>query len=111
MIQEFMVYEITDKTALADKLAEAQKIIEEKGLGFETEDSTDRELFEAAVQAGAVNENALTAADDIEQAAARLTAALEAQTEPERRKSMLSRQEQLTERRSQFRRRAKQEKQ
>lgn len=83
MIQEFMVYEITDKTALADKLAEAQKIIEEKGLGFETEDSTDRELFEAAVQAGAVNENALTAADDIEQAAARLTAALEAQTEPE----------------------------
>ena len=83
MIQEFMVYEITDKTALADKLAEAQKIIEEKGLGFETEDSTDRELFEAAVQAGAVNENALTTADDIEQAAARLTAALEAQTEPE----------------------------
>lgn len=83
MIQEFMVYEITDKTALADKLAEAQKIIEEKGFGFETEDSTDRELFEAAVQAGAVNENALTTADDIEQAAARLTAALEAQTEPE----------------------------
>ena len=83
MIQEFMVYEITDKTALADKLAEAQKIIAEKGLGFETEDSTDRELFEAAVQAGAVNENALTTADDIEQAAARLTAALEAQTEPE----------------------------
>ena len=83
MIQEFMVYEITDKTALADKLAEAQKIIAEKGLGFETEDSTDRELFEAAVQAEAVNENALTTADDIEQAAARLTAALEAQTEPE----------------------------
>ena len=83
MIQEFMVYEITDKTALADKLAEAQKIIKEKGLGFETEDSTDRELFEAAVQAEAVNENALTTADDIEQAAARLTAALEAQTEPE----------------------------
>lgn len=83
MIQEFMVYEITDKTALAAKLAEAQKIIKEKGLGFETEDSTDRELFEAAVQAGAVNENALTTADDIEQAAARLTAALEAQTEPE----------------------------
>lgn len=83
MIQEFMVYEITDKTALAAKLAEAQKIIKEKGLGFETEDSTDRELFEAAVQAEAVNENALTTADDIEQAAARLTAALEAQTEPE----------------------------
>ena len=83
MIQEFMVYEITDKTALADKLAEAQKIIEEKELGFETEDSTDRELFEAAVQAEAVNENALTTADDIEQAAERLTAALEAQTEPE----------------------------
>lgn len=83
MIQEFMVYEITDKTALAAKLAEAQKIIKEKRLGFETEDSTDRELFEAAVQAEAVNENALTTADDIEQAAARLTAALEAQTEPE----------------------------
>lgn len=83
MIQEFRVYEITDKTALDDKLTEAEKIIAEKGIGFETEDRTDRELFEAAIQAGAVSENALTTGDDIEQAAARLTAALEAQTEPE----------------------------
>lgn len=83
MIQEFMVYENTDKTALADKLAEAEKIIAEKGLGFDTEDSTDRELFEASVQAEAVHENALATADEIEKAVMRLTAVMETQNELE----------------------------
>ena len=61
MIQEFMVYEISDKTLLGDKLEEAEKIVTDKGLGFETGAGADRELFEAAEQAGAGRYNALAA--------------------------------------------------
>lgn len=83
MIQEFMVYEVTDKAELADKLAEAEQIVAEKGLGFETEDGADRALFEAVVQARAVQGNLLTTEDEIGQALTELTAALDAQPEPE----------------------------
>lgn len=82
MIQEFMVYEISDKTLLGDKLEEAEKIVTDKGLGFETGAGADRELFEAAVQARAVRYNALATGNDVAQAIARLVAALEGQTEP-----------------------------
>lgn len=83
MIQELLVYETVEKTELSGTLAEAEKMIAEKGLSFESEGNSDRELFAAAVQAKAVKENFLSTADETAQALARLSAALEAAEAPE----------------------------
>ena len=79
MIQEFLVYETADKTSLGQLLDEAEKIVNDKGLGFETQNETDRELFAAVVQARAVRYHAQMSVSDVGKATARLRAALDAQ--------------------------------
>ncbi len=79
MIQEFLVYETADKTSLGQLLDEAEKIVNDKELGFETQNETDRELFAAVVQARAVRYHAQMSVSDVGKATARLRAALDAQ--------------------------------
>ena len=87
-IQEFLVYEKADKSDLISALEEAEKIIEENGLGFESEDIDAAELYNAAVQAKAARENGIISAADMQAALERLNAAIsnydpEPEPEPE----------------------------
>lgn len=78
MIQEFLVYENVDKSGIDETLAEAETIVAENGLGFETEDKAGKALYDAVVQARAVRYNSLTSQEEYHTASDALTAALAA---------------------------------
>ena len=74
-IQEFLVYEQVDKAALNELLAQAERVVSEKGLDFEST-GTDLELFQAVVFARAMSESPLATIAEVTAAAERLYEAM-----------------------------------
>ena len=76
-VQEFLVCEQVDKTALNDLLAKAEEIVTEKGLDF-TSTGLEGDLFQAVVYARALNNSPLATIEEVTEAAAALEAAIQA---------------------------------
>ena len=78
LIQEFMVYEVVDKSAMNTVLAEAETVVAENGIGFETTNEVHQELFDAVVYARALQGSPLATIEEVEAATAAVTTAMEA---------------------------------
>ena len=78
MIQELMVYETVDKSALSTAIAAADVIIEKEKIGFESKKAAEQQLFEAFVFAKAVESSPLATIQETETAKAALEAATDA---------------------------------
>ncbi len=77
MIQEFMVYEQVDKAELEALLAEAHSIVDSRGIGFESHDSGEQELWQAVIFADAMVDNPLATKKEVAEAIAALQTAME----------------------------------
>ena len=76
-IQEFLVCQTVDKTALNDLLAKAEEIVTEKGLDF-TSTGLEGDLFQAVVYARALNNSPLATIEEVTAAVAALEDAMQA---------------------------------
>ena len=76
MIQEFMVYEQVDKNELDGLLTQAEAVVAENELGFESTGKS-QEFFDAVVFARAMKENVLATQEELALAVSGLTEALE----------------------------------
>ena len=76
-VQEFLVYEAVDKTALNDLLAKAEEIVAQKGLGF-TSTGLEGDLFQAVVYARALSGSPLATMEEVTAATAALEDAMQA---------------------------------
>ena len=76
-IQEFLVCQTVDKTALNDLLAKAEEIVTEKGLDF-TSTGLEGDLFQAVVYARALNNSPLATIEEVTAAVAALEEAMQA---------------------------------
>ena len=76
-VQEFLVYEAVDKTALNDLLAKAEEIVAQKGLGF-TSTGLEGDLFQAVVYAHALSTSPLATIEEVTAAVAALEEAMQA---------------------------------
>ena len=78
MIQEMMVYETVDKTALETVLDQAEILVEADGIGFASENAKEAALFEAVVFAKAMEDSPLATKKEVTAAAEALETAIEA---------------------------------
>ena len=76
-IQEFLVCQTVDKTALNDLLAKAEEIVTEEGLDF-TSTGLEGDLFQAVVYARALNNSPLATIEEVTAAVAALEDAMQA---------------------------------
>ena len=76
-IQEFLVCQTVDKTALNDLLAKAEEIVTEKGLDF-TSTGLEGDLFQAVVYAHALSGSPLATIEEVTAAVAALEDAMQA---------------------------------
>ena len=84
MIQEFMAYEVVDKEELNAVLAEAEVLVTEKDINFETTKEAEKALFDAVVYAQALQESPLATIEEVAAAAAAVEAAMDVvNTQPE----------------------------
>ena len=77
-LQEMLVYEQVDKAELNTLLAQAEKIVAEKGLSFTSRGSgEEKALFEAVVLARALSRSPLATVSEVKQSQAGLKAAMD----------------------------------
>ena len=76
MIQEFMAYEHVDKAGLDEMLVQAEAIVTENKLGFETGNAAGKNLYEAVVFAQAMNESPLATVEEVNAAEETLASAM-----------------------------------
>ena len=75
-IQEFMVYEQVNKTALATALTKAQKVVEDKKLSFESVTTETKDAFQSYVLAQALNNSPLATQSEVDASVEELTSAI-----------------------------------
>ncbi len=77
-LQEMLVYEQVDKTQLNTQLAEAEKLVAERGLTFEAQGSKEEQaLFQAVVLARALKSSPLATASEVALSAAEVKNAVD----------------------------------
>lgn len=81
MIQEFMIYESVDKSAMDALLSKAMELMETSDIDFESSNGIDRMLLEATVLATSARNNYTATNAEVEKATEKLKAALNLQEE------------------------------